>query len=270
MTKSEHADKSRKSVLFVAVLQREKRAFLKDVTLVARLYGPISVLSGSLSLLSHLKIPETASETFFEDKATAWPTANGEEIFLRLFHLGKQMTQKIVHRLVMSAALLALGAAMGVASAAEVQQTATYQVQKADGQVKKIVVVTEDDGSFVVLVDGVKVEGAQAVQVLADNGIALTVSANGEIQTTSVAKSVQVVVAPKAATAADAQAVEATPAAEAPAAQAQMPAAAASVMPSLPSNTMAGSGLAISGAAQGTQDQAIGAPEVKPQDPVSR
>lgn len=266
MTKSEHADKSRKSVLFVAVLQREKRAFLKDVTLGGRLCRPISVLSDSLSLLSHLKIPET----FFEDKATAWPTANGEEIFLRLFHLGKQMTQKIVHRLVMSAALLALGAAMGVASAAEVQQTATYQVQKADGQVKKIVVVTEDDGSFVVLVDGVKVEGAQAAQVLASNGIALTVSANGEIQTTSVAKSVQVVVAPKAATAADAQAVEATPAAEAPAAQAQMPAAAASVMPSLPSNTMAGSGLAISGAAQGTQDQAIGAPEVKPQDPVSR
>lgn len=171
------------------------------------------------------------------------------------------MTQKIVHRLVMSAALLALGAAMGVASAAEVRQTATYQVQKADGQVKKIVVVTEDDGSFVVLVDGVKVEGAQAAQVLADNGIALTVSANGEIQTTSVADSVQVVVAPKAA---DAQAVEA------PAVQAQMPAAAAPVMPSLPSNTMAGSGLAISGVAQGTQDQAIGAPEVKPQDPVSR
>lgn len=174
------------------------------------------------------------------------------------------MTQKIVHRLVMSAALLAMGAAMGVASAAEVQQTATYQVQKADGQVQKIVVVTEDDGSFVVLVDGVKVEGAQAAQVLASNGIALTVSANGEIQTTSVADSVQVVVAPKAATATDAQAVEAT------AAQAQTPVAAAPVTPSLPSNTMAGSGLANSGAAQGTQDQAIDAPEVKPLDPVSR
>ena len=159
------------------------------------------------------------------------------------------MTQKIVHRLVIGAAVLAMSAAMGVASAAEAQQTATYQVQKAEGQVQKVTVVSAKDGSFVVIVDGVKFEGAEAAQVLAANGIVLNVSATGEIETTSVSDAVRVVVAPKA--------VEA-------------PSKVQAAEPSLPSNTMAGSGLAVSGAAQGTLDSALGTPAVKPYEPVSR
>lgn len=166
------------------------------------------------------------------------------------------MKKNILRRMVVGTAVLAMSAAMGIASAAEVE-TATFAVHnEAKGTTATLVVVTEDDGSYVVYVDGVKFTGEEAHAALTRNNIQITVNSLGHIVKNSVAQGVEVVVPPKAVTPSEDAGTEAAPS--------------AAVAPSLPSNSMAGSGIADVGASHGTSGDAIDVAPVRPDYTVSK